>query len=465
MEITRQDLLQNKLSKHSFALFLFCLVLLTFLRSFLVPLYFIIPILLFSVVPFKVSINFLLLPLVTLACVCILGATGEDMLWANFILSMYIVLTTILFFLCSPIPEFINSSNYELLFVFIRFASYFMIFNNCLGLVQYIIFPVYPVTNLPDDAFIGLYGTHGVGSHGMSIINGLLFLYYFSKFKHDKRKYSLYMFLFFLFSFVMALYGMGLMIMIVTCLSYYLIVKRSLKLILGVLFFIGVIYLFMFIINPVTLKYNINNVKSFVDGFEKLDKKPDTVATRIPRKLFVYYYYKKHYMTDSKRFLIGTGPGTFNSRVSFLLNGDYSPGNPFEKIFGVHNPKYAAKYIYPLWDKKILSKLYFDGTRNQPFSSIISLLAEYGFVFCLILSFVVFKKIKYIIKRLKESAQNKSAVILKDFILLGSLFMLLNLFADNLLEFTEVLFFILLVKFIEVYSIFIVKQHHAPLAV
>lgn len=259
---------------------------------------------------------------------------------------------------------------------------------------------------------------------------------------------------------------MGLMVMIISLIIYYFFIRRNITLTFSVCIAIIFVGTAVYVIAPKTLLYTIENVKKFQKAADDIEKNDISNNKRIPRKILIYYYYYKNYMLDNTRLLFGTGPGTFNSRISFLLNGDYSPGNPFEKVFGVQKPYYAAKYAHPLWKKQMVQnvKKYHDGTRNQPFSSVIALLSEYGAIFFVTLLVFSYSKVRKIILQLDRLAfnGNKEADALKKFLSVTIIFIGLNLFVDNLLEFTEMMFFILFFKFTEAYTIYMVnKSTHA----
>lgn len=463
-----KEILQNK---HAFVIFLFCITLLTFARSVMVPLYILFPFFLYFIVPYRLKGNATLLILAHAILITYFLFSDNEIFLSNFFISSYIILSTLLLFLSSPIPSHVNDSNGNLIFLFIKMVTIFMIGNNLIGFFEYFTWTRLHLSGgVQDDAFVGIYGAHGVGPHGMAIINGLLFTYYFSRYKNDRRKYSLVLLTFFMICFVMSFYGLGLILMILAFLLYYLILKRSIKLTIIISVSLLIVSGFMYLVAPETLLYNYKNVDSFVLGLEEIDKneslkgkndilKPkEPTNIKIPRKILVFYYYYKYYIQDTEKLLAGTGPGTFNSRTSFLLNGDYSPKNPLEKVFGISEPTLAYQYIYPLWHSKQVFKKFQDGTRNQPFSSVIALLSEYGLIFCIILFLFITRKIKFIINSLEKSKNNRDIRVFKDFLLLSGLFIFLNLLADNLLEFTEMMFYIIFIKLVETYSIYLSKN-------
>jgi hypothetical protein len=208
----------------------------------------------------------------------------------------------------------------------------------------------------------------------------------------------------------------------------------------------------LYVIKPQTFWYNYNNiliVKHYLEGSVS-----EKYADKIPRKLIVYKNYFNLYASDPILFLIGSGPGTFNSRTSFLLNGEYSKIKWVEKITaGSSRPHYASLGAYPLWNPKNMTSNLTNGTRNQPFSSIVSILAEYGFVFFLLLGVFLYNKIKgvgdkaaLVLKKKQMSVQIDHVKYLK----LSSVFLFIGLFTENYIEYPEIiLFYILCYKLVE----------------
>jgi hypothetical protein len=157
-------------------------------------------------------------------------------------------------------------------------------------------------------------------------------------------------------------------------------------------------------------------------------------------------------------FLTGSGPGTFNSRASFLLNGDYAKSKFLENILGVHTPKYAVIGVYPLWNTELAqASTFMHGTRNQPFSSIIALLAEYGFVFVFLLALFVFKKQTRLVRNITsflnhetDDLQGARLLTMLKLLKFSSLFLAILLFTDNYFEYPEIIFlFVMIYKLIE----------------
>src|SRR5690606_26569475 len=149
---------------------------------------------------------------------------------------------------------------------------------------------------------------------------------------------------------------------------------------------LAVVYYLIFLIKPNVIEYNVANIKKLTT-FD---------LNRSPRKIISFYNYFTSYPRDAKDFLFGSGPGTFNSRSAFMV------GSPsyFDKVGFFKDedqPYYFKNYAYTLWNESNTSQaLYLDGFRNQPFSSILAFLGEYGFIFTIwffILYYIYYKKV------------------------------------------------------------------------
>ncbi|MBN4072154.1 hypothetical protein JYT14_00330 [Flavobacteriales bacterium AH-315-E23] len=320
-----------------------------------------------------------------------------------------------------------------------------MVFNNLIGGVQYLM-----LRN--DDAFTGLYGTHGIGAHGLGIINAIIFINYFMRFKNNPRWGVLFLMLFFLCSFVMSFFGLALVLLLASFVLYFIFYEFSIvntvKLATLALIILGI----LFVASSRTLTYNYN----ILDNTAAMLKDRDfSTQGEMPRKITVFYNYSEVFLNDIKLFLFGTGPGTFNSRTSFLLNGDYSD-NLLVKLLGPNEPEYAVEHAYSLWNQHILSIQFNDGTRNQPFSSVLAILAEYGFLFSVVLFILGFRKFRMVLKGLKNAAQRtthpierRGFLVNREFLIVSGIFVILLLASNNLIENTEILVFIIIMKLIE----------------
>lgn len=346
----------------------------------------------------------------------------ERFYFSNLLLSYTFILPIVALLFAKPDDDF-KERRTELLKTLLKTVTSVMIFNNLLGYIQFF-------TNPYDDAFIGIYGRHSIGMHGLALMNGLLFLYYFGKAKNLKiSKADLGFAIFFGLSFVMAFYGMGLLMLVSTVALYFLLVKKQFSFLLALPFVAGLLGLVMWFVAPDTLKYNLNNIRL---GVEALTVK-DVENTDTPRKIWMFFRFGNQIQKDAAMAVWGTGPGTYNSRASFLLNGDYSPNSVLERVLGVSTPELALKQAYPLWDSKILSNPYQDGTRNMPFTNFISIWGEYG-VFCLNIVFFGLFSLLVLGKKINPAS------------CLICIYLIINLFVDNYLELNEGLFTLMFIK-------------------
>jgi len=260
--------------------------------------------------------------------------------------------------------------------------------------------------------------------------------------------------IFFLISGIVSFYGLGLLVFLAALVLYNLSLKSIIKSVLISAFIIASVAIGLYFIKPKVFIYNYDNLRMAV-LFLKGDVKENTPG-QIPRKIVVYKNYLSLYATDPILFLFGSGPGTFNSRTSFLLNGDYSKNKLVEAVFPVSEPKYARIGAYPLWNSNLVKATRFtDGTRNQPFSSVVAVLSEYGFIFFLALvatsyrKYAVLKRRHSLIEDRLEFGYESLHMQLK-YLRFSSLFIFLLLFTDNYLEYPEIIFFyILIFKLIE----------------
>lgn len=409
-------------------LILLCLLSLSFMRPLLflgLPIFVFLFVLLFRA---KNTISTIIL------LTCILGTTILSTLYlgefnvSNNILSLYFIFPIVFLFFSR-----IKIDDHGYFHFFIKLITVILICNNLIGLVQLAINPT------DDDSFNGFYGTHGLGLHTLSLVNYLVGVYYFIKYQHEHLLKDLLISIFFIISAILSFYGLGLIMFLISIFVY----KYSLRnLFSSIIMFAFVIILFgtmLFTFKKQTFFYNLENIKRAELFFEKnVDEKDFSL---IPRKLLLFRNYVDGYSKDVGVFLLGSGPGTFNSRSYFLLNGDYSRNKSLENILGTHNPKMAKKYVHPLWNKQNRGQ-FMDGTRNEPFSSIISLLAEYGFLIFILIVITVYSKYSVTLRRVE---QDRKKPYLARYLKFASIFIVLNLFTDNFLEYPEIMFIYLLI--------------------
>lgn len=284
-----------------------------------------------------------------------------------------------------------------------------------------------------DDGFLGLYGASGLNMHTLSIINFIYAIYYF-----NKKRY--WLFTFFIFSGFMCFYGLGLVVFIIAFGSTLLMTlnKRYLVYILISPFLIITILILTSVLNPSVFKYMSNNILDSYSAIETMSYKDEMErvsnykSVKTPRKLLAFVGAHYRIKSNPEILIYGTSPGTYNSRTSFLLNGEYSKSSIVEYINS--QPEYAKRDIYSLWNKNI-NYQYNDGTRNQPFSSVLSFVMEYGLIISLLV--VVLFKFKY--KRIRHLNGN-----LKLFVRFFFLFLFLNLLSENYLEYPELMVLVII---------------------
>ncbi len=380
---------------------------------------------------------------------CIMTATilaiyySNEFYPINNIISIYIILPCSLFFLSNPK----NSTKLYSQTHIKKFLLYLIIMigiNNLIGFAQYL---VQLSDYQSDDAFIGIYGRHGIGVHGLSILNGYLLIFFLGRYIKQKKILNIILLAFFSISFILTFFGFGFISLLAAIAFYYLFVDfKIIRLLRTVIIFCG-ISLLLFFASPKTFEYYINNVKLAYGYLNNSDK---TYEANIPRKLAAFKNYYELVKKNKQVLFWGTSPGTFNSRVSFLLNGEYTSDHFTAKFAGNTRSSYAEEYIYPLWNNTILnSTLYMDGTRNQPFSSWLALLSEYGLISFLIFFILIFSKIRKVTKRLQISPDDSSYY---SFLTISSLYTFFLCFGENLFEHSEFFVFLMIFKLIDSYS-------------
>lgn len=290
-----------------------------------------------------------------------------------------------------------------------------MIVNSALGFVQMSIYR-------DPDAFIGLFGRGGLQSHGLAIIYALLIpVLHFDNDLFGKNRSKLIIFIFSL-SFILCFYGSGLIFVILSCVFVF-VVNKNVKYLIMTTAFIPLAMLAVFFFDEAVYYYNI---KVFMFFIEHIEVWLSTGSTdEAPRRLVLFFNYLDLASNDILYVLFGSGPGTFNSRVSFLLNGDYSS---FEFLPVSIHPD-ARDFVFPLWNSELLARGYQDGSMNQPFSSFISVIAEYGVFVFVFSSFYIFNKLKVIYYFFQKEL----------FLYLFSLLFFL-LFFENMYEYMEIIF-------------------------
>lgn len=305
----------------------------------------------------------------------------------------------------------------------LKFCILIMVIHAVIGMTQYALYR-------HDDAFIGVYGRSGLQGHGLAIVYVFLSSFLFFERSIFGEKSSILIASVFALSFLLCFYGTGVVHVAVAVLVVLLFKMKP-----SYMFYIvsvgGVLSWFFSYVNPSAFEYNINVIYIFIDSLSVYFD--GHILDEMPRRLVFILEYFRETLNNAVFFLFGSGPGTYNSRTSFLLNGDYSSLS----FLPVSIHPLAADLVFPLWDSEILSKNHSDGSMNQPFSSFFAILAEYGVILGGMYLFIVY--------RTYSSVKGKMPFELWMF--LGVFFIMLTLF-ENIIDYPEVLFpFVIIIQY------------------
>jgi len=339
----------------------------------------------------------------------------------NNLLSFYYILPLIIMIFCKPKGKDCDG----LLQMLIYYLTIFTFISNIVGFIQYIRMP-------HDDSFSGFYGHFTVTQNGLSIINSVLFFYYFKHFQIYKRYVSLLLSGFFLVSTLMGFYGGGLIALLAALVLSFITfsLDKLVSLFVKLVAIFVLLYFLIGYISPRTLQYN----KNIISRFWNQEKET------MPRKLIAHYYYLTAYPSNVVDFLFGSGPGTYNSRSAFVVS---SPEYFAEAriIKSQSQPFYFKNYAYSLWNARNTVQ-YQDGFMNQPFSSILTFLGEYGLVFTIAFLIFYYRQYLYV---LNHPVVNPADQFLKDVYKFVSIFLILLFFLDNYAEYPEITILLILI--------------------
>lgn len=426
----------------SFSFLIISILLLTFLRPLLFFCYPFLFILFCVFFKCKVTKNQVIIVVFT-AIVSCLSMLYEGNFIFNYLVSFYLVFTPFLILtLKPPVSEHPVIQEY--------FQSFMKVFSKVLFVVNIsaIIYAIIVLSGseYPDDIFTGLYGKSGFGSHSLSIINLATSCYYLST-----KKF--YRFSFFLICGILGFYGLGLLLFLLTLIiinSHYIFSK--IRLILKVLVFsVGFVWV-VNTVNPGNIDYILVNIRDASKVFSEYSYKEEMEKIHEYKRTFVPRFFTfidgsiQLIFNDPKIFLFGTSPGTYNSRTAFYLNGDFVQ-NEFLKEHFSYRTRYHEKYVFPILNRDYLdAQRWNDGTRNQPYSSIISVLFEYGFLVGFLFFHLFFKQIK----KIRRSSINLNVSNYFKFL---SVFLFLILLVQNYLEYPEIMvFFVVIFKLLDIDS-------------
>lgn len=333
----------------------------------------------------------------------------NGLLFPNYVVSTFILFSVIAFLKIDSIVQYVKIEKV------IKFVIILMSINSCIGLVQMAAFR-------NPDAFIGMFGRGGLQGHGLAIIYALLsvFIYYEKGIFSPKKRTTLLVL--FALSFILCFYGSGLIYAALSMMCAFIFSKK-INHFFAALIVIPIFFLLVFAFDENVFYYNLNVFFYFV---EHVNFWAETGSTdNAPRRLILFFNYLELISKDFSFFFMGSGPGTFNSRVSFLLNGDYSS----LAFLPVSIHENARDYVFPLWNTELISKGYQDGSMNQPFSSLVSVLSEYGFIFFCIISSIVIAKVRSISKYVK-----------KELLVFYCVFWMFLFVFENIYEYCEIVF-------------------------
>jgi len=425
--LTEKIKILNKYRKELFLVLLFVsLIAGTFLRISLLLIY---PILtIFIVSFFKMRLSRSLIILLLLISLTLLLSFFPHLYLKYKLLSLFYMLPFLVLLFSAPSMEKYPDINY--LKIFIRCLAIVVLANDLVGFIQLLKDPG------SDDSFTGIYSQFSVSLNGLMLLNAILFFYYFTSYIYQKRFVNLMISLLFMISALLCFYGAGLIIcMTAFVLSFFRINIRSLfkTIFISIISMLSIYYL-MLIIKPVTLAYNIENIKNIL-GIHVVEP---------PRKVLSFYNYAHSYPHHFKDFLFGSGPGTFNSRSAFMV-GSPSYFSSISLIKDPQQPYYFRNFAYSLWNESNTSQaLYLDGFRNQPFSSALAFLGEYGLLFTLAFIFLYFRLYRKISRLHYSSSRTGQAAINfrfgKFLIILTPLLLLI----DNYFEYPEIMLLVVL---------------------
>lgn len=152
--------------------------------------------------------------------------------------------------------------------------------------------------------------------------------------------------------------------------------KNKIKVLIGFLVLFGLLKTF----SP----HNLSYAEQII--FEKISSRTDPA-----RKVISYQQTLENWVSSPKSFLVGEGAGKFSSRAAFITGGEYVDWFPNELVY--KSQKFDENH-FELWNNRILSIRYKDGTHNQPFSFYNQIIGEFGLTGLLLFALYLFYYIK-----------------------------------------------------------------------
>ncbi len=293
---------------------------------------------------------------------------------SHILLSFWILLP--IFFLLFSEPQKANAYLIQLLPYIKRVFLYITIIVNIIGAYRWL-------TSPQIDIFGYGYGmNHYETVHGLAMVDTYFLLYFvINALTKGFNRQNVLCILFFCFCIYGCQYGLGLICIFITGIVMLIYAKQVKSLlVLCVMLLIGI-----YALNTDTFAYERENI-------EKAQKGEDS------RKVTMFMDFLKLETEDFNFVLFGTGAGGYNSRAANLLSRDTK--NVFTYLLGNSSqPPYYKKYIYSLWNKKFVSQAsHTDGTRNKPYSNLISLWAEFGIVFFAVFIWLYYEQVKKVLQ-------------------------------------------------------------------
>ena len=297
-----------------------------------------------------------------------------------------------------------------------------LLINGAIGIVQYIIYQ-------NDDAAIGFYGRSGLQNHGLAILYTFAAVFFYCQKRQTLNTLKI---LLAVISFISCSYGVGMVSVIISATVTLILISKSKAKSAAILSLLTLLLVGgLFVINKTAFMYNLNILTIFSDSISSILSGTDTQSGLIPRKLVAWLNYFRMISENLHLLITGVGGGGFNSRASFMLNGDYSSVG----FIPVSISQWHSTYIMPLWSKEILSQAYQDGSMNQPFSNFLSILAEYGIIGFTVFIWSLMKIRKFLLSKISRSSTRRLNAFNFVFI-----FMLAEGLLDNIFEYSEITF-------------------------
>jgi hypothetical protein len=206
----------------------------------------------------------------------------------------------------------------------------------------------------------------------------MVVMYFYSLFFFSKRDYKYFTIA--VIVMILTFYMSGLLLFVSVFFMYSFLnfsFKNKLKVIGG----LALVFLMFIYFSPKNVKY----VQHILN--DKLSSKTDP-----PRKLVSFNQTFDNWVSDPVNFVFGSGGGKFSSRTAFITGGEYVKWFP-QNLTYISNDFQINHF--QLWNYKILSIPYKDGTSNQPFSFYNKIIGEYGLIGVILFLFYLYIPIKY----------------------------------------------------------------------